>query len=119
MGRERRSSRIYLTDFSLTNSLIEPPEGEVRGVETVDVDTLDNFLRRLDIERVGILKIDAEGFDMEVLDGGRDALSNGIAQFVIVEVGFQSGTRATLPSATSPDGCRKSGTIPLACTTRI
>ena len=53
MGRERGSSRIYLTDFSLTNSLIEPPEGEVRGVETVDVDTLDNFLRRLDIERVG------------------------------------------------------------------
>lgn len=44
------------------------------GEEQVQTTTLDAFLSRLGVTRVDFLKVDVEGFELEVLRGAKDAL---------------------------------------------
>jgi Methyltransferase FkbM domain len=43
------------------------------------------------LDSIGLLKIDAEGFDLEVIKGARETLSSRRVRFVMVEVGFHPG----------------------------
>lgn len=88
LGAESKVGTMYLTSVSLTNSLIEPPESALRGSEVVEVITIDQFVRKHRIERIGLLKIDAEGFDLEVIRGAAETLASGAVRFVLVEVGL-------------------------------
>lgn len=42
--------------------------------ERIQVETLDTFTRLHDLQRVDFMKIDVEGFEQRVLEGGRDAV---------------------------------------------
>jgi FkbM family methyltransferase len=52
---------------------------------TCVVRTLDEVRRELHIERIALLKIDTEGFDLQVLQGARQSLVEGRIDFVYVE----------------------------------
>ncbi len=74
------------------SSLIEPHDiesrlrrGDCRRIE-VAVETLDRVASRLPVEDGILVKIDVEGFDLEVIRGGRATLRRASA--VIVEVGL-------------------------------
>jgi len=96
------NSTIYLTPTSLTNSLIPTVAAEylpknnhdieidpkTMQSEKVMVKTIDNFVLENHIERIDLLKIDTEGFDLEVLKGASHLLSTGRIAFVLAEVGF-------------------------------
>lgn len=90
-GSSDSVSTMYLTPFSETSSLMRPADDELRGMEQVEVVTLDGFLRDSGIDTVDLLKIDAEGYDLEVLKGASGVLSSGRVRFVTVEVGFHPG----------------------------
>jgi FkbM family methyltransferase len=60
-----------------------------REVETVDTETIDHFCALHNVERIDILKIDAEGADLSVLQGASAMLTRGRVAFVFVEVGFE------------------------------
>jgi FkbM family methyltransferase len=91
LGSQVEASTMFLTPVSLTNSLIRPPEDELRGSEAVEVVTIDKFVREQKIESIGLLKIDVEGFDLEVIKGAAETLASGSVRFVMVEVGFHPG----------------------------
>jgi FkbM family methyltransferase len=91
LGSEAKTQTMFLTPFSLTNSLVRPPQDQLLGMEQVEVATLDHFVRENKIERIGLLKIDAEGFDLEVVRGALDTLASGAVRFVLAEVGFHRG----------------------------
>ena len=90
LGRTDGKATLYLTGApdanSSTNSLIEPRNPV--GTELVEMRTIDGFARDANIARVDLLKIDAEGFDLEVLIGAREMLTEQRVAFVLVEVGF-------------------------------
>lgn len=90
LGAQVGKGTMFLTGQETTNSLIRPP-ADVCGIEEVDIDTLDNFLSQRQLESVDVLKVDVEGYDLEVLAGGAESLSTGIVKSVLVEVGFQPG----------------------------
>jgi FkbM family methyltransferase len=52
----------------------------------VEVDTLDAYCTRCGITSVDVLKIDTQGFDLEVLKGGTGIL--GATHFILTEVTF-------------------------------
>jgi FkbM family methyltransferase len=93
---------IYLTPTSLTNSLIPSVAAEYLPInnhnveidpniihsENIMVQTVDNFVLENHIERIDLLKIDTEGFDLEVLKGASHILSAGRIAFVLAEIGF-------------------------------
>lgn len=66
------------------------PNGEAAegATETVPLDTLDTFCARVGIEHISLLKIDTEGFDLEVLKGAHRMLSEGQIDLVQVEAGM-------------------------------
>jgi hypothetical protein len=58
---------------------------EVR-VEEVDVETLDDVLLEHDLSGQALLKIDVQGFELEVLRGARDSLRK--FRWIYVELSF-------------------------------
>lgn len=56
------------------------------GVETVEVRTLQTFAAGADITRIDILKIDTEGFDLEVLKGAGAWIDDQRIPFILTEV---------------------------------
>jgi FkbM family methyltransferase len=89
LGDRAGSSTIYRTEHSTTSSLIEPDHYLDRVA--VDIETLDDFVDRKGIDRIDLLKIDVEGFDLAVLQGGKKMLSANQIPLVLVEVGFTKG----------------------------
>lgn len=58
---------------------------DVESELTVETSTIDAFCLHNDIEHVGILKIDAEGHDFEVLKGATRMLSSRAIDFIYFE----------------------------------
>ena len=86
MGSAPGIGKIYLTEHPTMNSLIERENS--RGSEEVQIETVDSFCATNGIERIDLLKVDAEGFDLEVLKGAASLLSSARVAFALVEVGF-------------------------------
>ena len=86
LGRISGEAEIYLTQHSTTSSLVRPEDA--RGSEIVQVSTVDQFAHEHSLERIDLLKIDTEGFDLDVLEGATDMLSSGRVKFALVEIGF-------------------------------
>ncbi len=59
------------------------------GDERVSVTTLDLFARENDLQHIDLLKVDAEGHDLAVLEGAEQLLAAGRVTAVLVEVGFR------------------------------
>lgn len=89
VGAAAGEAPIYLTDHSSTNSLMRPVS--VRGEELATVVALDDFTDGAAIDRVDLLKVDTEGFELAVLQGATRLLERGRIRFVLAEVGFHPG----------------------------
>lgn len=92
-GSSVGQATLYLTGRpdanSGTNSLIAPRNPV--GTETVELRTIDGFASDNGIPRIDLLKIDAEGADLDILVGARSMLSSQRIAFVLTEVGFHPG----------------------------
>lgn len=88
MGAISETSEIRLYEGTVNNSL-KPHEGSVsRGTQQVTVVTLDDFCQQHGIERIDFLKIDTEGFDLEVIRGADILFQQHRIGVVVAEVGF-------------------------------
>lgn len=54
----------------------------------VQIDTLDNYCNNNKIDHIDLLKTDTEGFELNVLRGGNEMISNGKITFILVELFF-------------------------------
>ena len=76
-----------VTRFLLTLSNAPGVHNKDR-MEDVELDTVDAFCRRQGIDRIGFLKIDTEGGDLEVLKGAARMLDRRAIDIVQVEAGM-------------------------------
>lgn len=95
--------RLALSDFagratmtadanSPLNRLLDGAPATAAGApltESVATDTIDRFCAERRIARIDLLKVDAEGADLKVLEGGAEMLRDGRVAFVFAEVGFK------------------------------
>ena len=86
LGALPAKSKIYLTAHETTSSMIKP--GYMKQAQDVNVITVDNFLETENIDKVGLMKIDVEGLDLDVLKGAEKTLKAKKVQFILVECGF-------------------------------
>lgn len=75
---ERRCAE---TGVSIDKFLIE--------TEIVNVVTLDEYIQNKNIERIDILKIDTQGFELGVLNGSQESIKAGIFDFIEIEILLQ------------------------------
>jgi FkbM family methyltransferase len=88
-GSENKILPIYLDEDSKKNSFMA--DGQEQK-EFIQVETLDGFTDRYNIERINFLKIDTEGFDLNVLKGAQDLLQKHAVDFIQVETGFHQNS---------------------------
>jgi FkbM family methyltransferase len=79
-----------LTLDSNASTFLEPGELEHLNAVTVRVTTLDDFCEGHSIARIDILKIDTQGFDLEVLCGAQRLLASKCVRVIQVEANFVS-----------------------------
>ena len=67
---------LYVKSVSLHNTLLAKTDLETKTVktETVKVNKLASILKKLNVKHVDLLKIDAEGSELEVLKGAKELL---------------------------------------------
>ena len=81
------------------NRLLRPGESIPPGVQTevVPVKTIRQVRNEHQVEEIGLLKADTEGFDLEVLHGAERMLSKGKVFLVMVEVRFSEADKGHTP----------------------
>ncbi len=91
IGRETGTASLKLHEDSQLNSFATVRTGQ-KQTDTVDVPVyaLDDYCGGHGITQIDILKMDVQGWEMEVLAGAQGLLSSGRVRFVYAEVGFRS-----------------------------
>lgn len=94
LGAENGELNIVINDdpISTTNSLIHQGRHSQNKAkhETVEVISIDSFLVKHNIPRIDFLKIDVEGFELEVLKGAANAFDYNQVRLVLCEVGLSA-----------------------------
>ncbi|MCQ4152874.1 MAG: FkbM family methyltransferase [Archaeoglobi archaeon] len=84
------SERFWVGKRSGTSqlaSISKPPE-PIDHEEIVEVETLDNILSRLKVQRIDLLKVDVEGAELKVLRGAEESLK--VTRNIAMELHFES-----------------------------
>ncbi|WP_041731085.1 FkbM family methyltransferase [Conexibacter woesei] len=100
LGAESGSGSIVLSGSTLHSLAASPTAESAGGTEPVEVRTLDEVCRERGIEHVDLLKIDTEGFDLEVLRGAEELLAQQRVDVVEVEAGMNPENSTHVPFET-------------------
>lgn len=96
LGKEPGIARLFVKTDTADTSLFPISDGSGVQVLEVDVEKLDNVLANRGITtEVGILKVEAEGFEPEVLLGATNTLSR--TKWCTVDAGPERNGESTLP----------------------
>jgi len=96
LGKNKeRDQRFYNYNKSGFNSFLEVDNNEknpfggyleVKSVQSVDTTTIDSFLAEQGIESADLVKIDTQGFDLEVIKGALQAMKQGRIKLILTEL---------------------------------
>ena len=86
-----KTIRLFDGDMTVLNSLRDDVMNNAANAreETIRIDTLDHYCSIHHINKIDLLKIDTEGFEINVLKGADEMLRSGNISFVYCETGFQ------------------------------
>lgn len=98
LGEKSQIVKIPIQGKSTLNSLsVVRNEGLYDGenLEEIQVETIDEILLEINQPTIDFLKIDTEGYEMEVLKGSESVLKNNQIKFLLLELGIKSHKRTT------------------------
>ena len=83
MGDTAGTASINITPSAGSNSI----KAVGAGIDTAEIQirTLDDFAAENGIRSIDLLKIDVEGYELQVLEGGRRLLSQGAVRFIFAK----------------------------------
>jgi FkbM family methyltransferase len=95
--------------LATSNSMVEDSQYAMRAKHpatktTADCETLDGFCQARGVAQIDVLKVDAEGHDLAVLQGGEGLLAGGRVKFVFVEFNSMLPREGTTGGALLPIG---------------
>lgn len=93
-GEKKGLLPFYISSQHNDSSFIKPATG-VEKIEEIEVCTIDDFCSREEIKNVSLLKVEAEGYEPEILRGAVWALSN-IVSLVAVDGGPERNGQTTI-----------------------
>lgn len=87
LGDKDGNLKFYICSDRGDSSLIEPPS--YNNVVDVEVVTLENLVKSLNLEAIKLIKIEAEGFEPEILQGAKGILDK--VEYIAVDGGYERG----------------------------
>ena len=107
LGSEIADKVMFEYDNSVLNSLLPNAQFAVRfGVEATQIEvrctTLDRFCSDRGIKQIDVLKIDTEGFELDVLKGASSLLSHQAIRFIYFEFNDIGSLRNATGGALAP-----------------
>jgi FkbM family methyltransferase len=73
------------TKYDAWNSFGKPTAGEIKKTEDVITTTIDDFVSEYKLNNISLIKIDVEGWEIPVLQGGKELFSSKHAPTLLVE----------------------------------
>jgi FkbM family methyltransferase len=86
MGDAPGVQTMHLADSSGSNSLVHT--GTTSGTIEIAIDAIDAWADRNGVDTIDLLKIDVEGYELQVLKGAERRLGDGRIRFVYAECVF-------------------------------
>lgn len=86
VGKTHGTAQLNMGEENADSSLVRSPTGRDLGHETVNVISIDEFLRVEQLPVPQVVKIDVEGFEYSVMQGMRRTLTEPACQLVCCEV---------------------------------
>lgn len=81
----------YVNERDADSSLVEPSK-YTHKIE-IETTTLDNYVKENNIDKIKLFKLEAEGFEPEILDGALDSLNK--IQYIALDGGYERGKSQT------------------------
>lgn len=97
LGAGRKQAEIVLCEDSSLNSFVDIVKEIGERTEIVQITTLDEICHSEAINYIDVLKIDTEGFDIEVLKGATSMLKANHIKFIQVEAGMNPYNKLHVP----------------------
>jgi FkbM family methyltransferase len=96
LGAEPGTCTLDIYEFAVLNSILPMDHSEVNrfrdrkpiGQETVPLETLDRLAAEYAVPQIDLLKVDTQGFDLEVLKGAASLLAQRKVGLVQIELNF-------------------------------
>lgn len=91
LGGENKLTKIYLQGASVIHSLrddLNKPSAEDAKAEDIEVKSIDYVLNEFKTVMIDLLKIDVEGYEIQVLEGARKSLAEKKINFIYLETGL-------------------------------
>lgn len=90
LGDKEGTTKINLSTNSGLNSLVEDVNKrfDSNNKQKIKISTVDSYLAKEKIEHINLIKIDTEGFDLNVLKGASETLIEGRVDFIVCEIDF-------------------------------
>ncbi len=89
LGKEKSILDFFIATSKGDSSLIEPRE--YQAITKVDVISLKELMNKLEINKVKILKLEAEGFEPEILSGIGNRIKD--IEYIAVDGGYERGKK--------------------------
>ncbi|TWU27175.1 hypothetical protein Pla52o_10390 [Novipirellula galeiformis] len=99
LGASTSVAKINIYQGSCNNSFVNFDNEEPLEVEEVSVQSLSQFCENHEIHKIDYLKIDTEGFDLEVVRGAEELFKRNAISTVLAELGFSLGNEKHVPFA--------------------
>lgn len=90
LGDVKGNTVINLSNESGLNSLIDHVNSEFNtgNRQNINISTIDIYVNENKIKHINLIKIDTEGYDLNVLQGASQTLAENRVDFIVCEIGF-------------------------------
>jgi len=95
LWKEEGQLQFFLSSQNADSSLIKPSHYDTKL--SVDVTTLDKYINASNLDKIKLLKLEAEGAEPEILEGAKKVIKK--IEYITADLGFERGVEesSTLP----------------------
>jgi FkbM family methyltransferase len=91
LGSKKEQRSMLIRDDSELNTLVSSGTGaDASRTETIEISTVDEIVALNNISHLDLLKMDVQGWEMEVIRGASNLIANQNLMFVFAETTFSS-----------------------------
>lgn len=87
LGREAGKAKLYSSKQSAVSASLVNSGMNGGEVSEIDVQTIDQYCQVMNISTIDFLKIDTEGYEMNVLEGAMEMIGRGSIRYIQFEHG--------------------------------